>query len=617
MMNKKKLIAYVFVSIMILSAFAGLASYIPGQNNQNNIHIINNYTGTNGTTLYAYYGTSVTFPELASNTLSNTITGCAEKTTTSTSGYPSPDYPPYPSPDYQATASSWTLDLGSYELTDGTSSTNILCENSTYSQSYHHREIKISSTETEYETLAYSYTYATTNWTDVKSLSYDFSTNGTTSGSEYAWTLSLDGVSENGNIYIYSQSPSVSISPSSATIDVGQALQLGTSISSGSGGYSYSWTSSLSGTFSSTSSPDPTWTPSESGTATLKVTVTENGGYTFSNTSTITVDPALSISISETHNPSDEGQDITYDTSVSGGSGDYTSYSYVLYDGTSTSDSELASGTTSSFTYTYDSTGSYLLDYSVTDSNGNTVSTSLTQTVNTDATVSISSSQNPTDVGKTVEFTSSVSGGTQPYNLTWSINGNSYYTKDVNVSFSASGSYTIELTVRDAADYSVDTSMSETVHSDPVVSVSSNVSSADVNYPIEFSASPSGGTGPYSNSWALNGNVISTSQDFSHAFSSPGTYTLTDTLTDSVGETYSASVSVVINPNPSVTISSSQNPTDSGNSVYFSSSISGGTGTDTYSWTINNVVVSTSSSFYYSFNTTGIFSVNLTVTDSA
>ncbi|KPV42571.1 hypothetical protein SE19_09195, partial [Acidiplasma aeolicum] len=114
-----------------------------------------------------------------------------------------------------------------------------------------------------------------------------------------------------------------------------------------------------------------------------------------------------------------------------------------------------------------------------------------------------------------------------PYNYTWSINGNNYYTKDVNVSFSASGSYTIELTVRDAADYSVDTSMSETVNSDPVVSASSNVTSADVNYPIEFSSSPSGGTGPYSYSWALNGNVISTSQDFSYSFSTSGSYTLT------------------------------------------------------------------------------------------
>ena len=271
--------------------------------------------------------------------------------------------------------------------------------------------------------------------------------------------------------------------------------------------------SGASGSFSSTTVSSPTWTASGTGTASFTLNILDSSGNSIASSSeSVTVSSDPTISVSSSLNPSDSGQSVDFSTAVSGGSGTYSSYSYVLYDGTSTSDSQLTSGTTSSFSYTFSSNGQYLLDYSVTDSNGYKSSTSLTQTVNTDATVSISSSQNPTDVGKTVEFTSSVSGGTQPYNLTWSVNGNSYYTKDVNVSFSASGSYTIDLTVRDAADYSVDSSMSETVNSDPVVSVSSNVSSADIGYPIEFSASPSGGTGPYSNSWALNGNVISTSQ---------------------------------------------------------------------------------------------------------
>ena len=61
----------------------------------------------------------------------------------------------------------------------------------------------------------------------------------------------------------------------------------------------------------------------------------------------------------------------------------------------------------------------------------------------------------------------------------------------------------VELTVTDAAGYSVSQSLTETVDSDPTVSASSNVSSADVNYPVEFSSTPSGRTGGYSYSWTL------------------------------------------------------------------------------------------------------------------
>ena len=97
----------------------------------------------------------------------------------------------------------------------------------------------------------------------------------------------------------------------------------------------------------------------------------------------------------------------------------------MLYDGTSTSDSELASGSTSSFSYTFPDSGSYLLDYSVTDSNGYTSSISQIQTVNSDPSVSITSSQNPTDVGNSVTFIGKVSGGTGPYEYSWTIGGTS------------------------------------------------------------------------------------------------------------------------------------------------------------------------------------------------
>ncbi len=461
------------------------------------------------------------------------------------------------------------------------------------------------------------------SYTSAGTRSYPTTETPSSTGS-YTWYIEIfndytgctNYISSKDTISVVSD-PSVSISASASAIDVGQTVSLTSAISGGPSPFTYSWSETgASGSFSSTTSATPTWTASSTGTATFSLAVTTSSGYSFSSSSTsVSVYTPLSFSVSSSRNPSDAGQSITYSTTGSGGSGSY-SYSYTLYDGTSSSDSQLTSGTSSSFSYTYSSSGSYLLDYSMKDSAGASITKSLTQTVNTDPSVSITSSQNPTDSGKTVEFLSSPGGGTAPYNYTWSADGSTYYTKDINVTFSSSGTYTIDLTVKDATGYSVSTSLSQTVNSDPTVSASSNVSSADINYPIEFSSSPSGGTGPYTYSWVLNGNVVSTSEDFSYSFSTSGSYTLTVTITDSVGTTTSASVTVTIHNNPSISISSSQNPADVGNSVTFSSTVSGGTGTLTYSWLVNGVQQSTSPSFSYSFSSAGTYYINVTVVDS-
>ena len=451
-----------------------------------------------------------------------------------------------------------------------------------------------------------------------ESISYTFSSTGSYSftGKTVGLSDGYSGTSGTTTITV-NPNPSVSISLSRSSADIGQGISLSASVSGGTSPYSYRWSESgASGSFSSTTASNPSWTPSGTGTASFSLTITDADGKTASASASASIDSDPSISVSSNRNPSDAGQSIDFSTSVSGGTGSYTSYSYILYDGTSTSDSQLASGSSSSFSYTFSSSGSYLLKYSVTDSNGYTATSSLTQNVNTDPSVTIESSQNPTDSGRTVEFTSSVSGGTPGYSYSWSVDGNTYNTQDINVSFSSSGSYSVQLTVTDAAGYSVSQSLTEAVNSDPTVSASSNVSSADVNYPIEFSSTPSGGTGSYSYSWTFNGQQISTSQDFSYSFASSGSYTLTVTITDSVGVQSSASITVTINPNPAVSISSSQNPADVGNSVTFSSSESGGTGTDTYVWSINGVQESTASSFSYSFSAAGTYYVNVTVTDS-
>ncbi len=413
---------------------------------------------------------------------------------------------------------------------------------------------------------------------------------------------------------------SVNISASNTNPVQGTTVDFTSSLSSTAvSPFSYQWYDNGAAVSGANSS---TWNTSSlpTGDNSVHLKVWDRSTHAISQNVSVTVDSPISFSVSSSVNPADTGQTVDFSTTISGGTSPYT-YSVVIYDGTSTSDSELTSGTSSSISYTFSSTGSYLVCYQVTDDYGHTAKASLTETVNTDPSVSISSSQNPTDAGKSITLTASVSGGTTPYSYQWYEDSNAVSGATSSTyspgTYSSSGTYNYYVKVTDSAGYSIDSNtITETVNSGPTVSASSNVSSADVGYPIEFTATPSGGTSPYSYSWTLSGNQVSTSQDFSYSFSTAGSYSMEVTVTDSVGETYSASVTVTINNNPSVTVSSSQNPTDVGNSVTFTAASSGGTGTISYSWTINGASEGSGSTLNYSFSSSGSYSISVTVTDS-
>ncbi len=271
------------------------------------------------------------------------------------------------------------------------------------------------------------YTSSTESWnpyvssTDTNQVSHTFSfsytwpsNSGSSSGTAYSWEIhSSTSSSPTGTTYVYTP-PSIS-GLSGSSKDANQASTF--SVSSESGGspsLTYHWNMG-NGATETTSSGSLSYTYTSGGTYTVSVYVEDSSGVD-SNTLTMstTVDSDPSISISSSINPSDAGQTGDFSTSVSGGTGSYTSYSYVLYDGTSTSDSQLASGSTSSFSYTFGSSGQFLLDYSVTDSNGFTSSTSLTQTVYPDPQAYLLNDMTP-GVFYVYSYTSGPTEGAVPY----------------------------------------------------------------------------------------------------------------------------------------------------------------------------------------------------------
>lgn len=129
-----------------------------------------------------------------------------------------------------------------------------------------------------------------------------------------------------------------------------------------------------------------------------------------------------------------------------------------------------------------------------------------------DPSVTISSSQNPTDVHNSVTFTATPSTGFGSYTYQWYVDGmaiSGATSRTYTTSFASAGNQRIFVIIKDSAQTSVQSStLNETVYSDPSVSISSSQNPTDIGNRVTFTASPSGGTGSYSYIWYLNSNPI-------------------------------------------------------------------------------------------------------------
>ena len=136
---------------------------------------------------------------------------------------------------------------------------------------------------------------------------------------------------------------------------------------------------------------------------------------------------------------------------------------------------------------------------------------------------------------------------------------------------------------------------------------------------ISFSASGSAGTLPYTYSWNFGDGVgTSSAQSPTYSYSSPGSYMITLLTTDSVGTTATAFNSVTItggNIGLTAIISINTNAPQSGQTVLFTASASGGTAPYSYNWNLGDGGTATGTSIGYLYGKAGNYTVVLTATD--
>ena len=280
-------------------------------------------------------------------------------------------------------------------------------------------------------------------------------------------------------------------------------------------------------------------------TVTLKVTDDLNVTSTTA-THTVTVDAAPSATFSTSPNPATLGPAVSFDASGSSDSfGTITSYSWDFGDGST------GSGATGS--HAYQTPGHYTITLTVTNDAGQTTVVKHSITVDATPASSFSVSPSTTRTGAPVGFNAGSSSDTVGTIVAYAWNfgdGASASGLTATHAYASPGSYTVALTVTNDAGQTATATQTVTVYAPPSASFSvapaTTLPGGAVNFNAGASSNPGGAITDYN--WSFGDGATANGPAASHAYLRPGTYTVTLTVTGSLGLATSASHTVTVHP---------------------------------------------------------------------
>jgi hypothetical protein len=154
-------------------------------------------------------------------------------------------------------------------------------------------------------------------------------------------------------------------------------------------------------------------------------------------------------------------------------------------------------------------------------------------------------------VGKSVNFSSTVSGGTSPYTYQWYLNGNPVSgatSGSWTFTPSAIGVYSVYLKVTDVSSTTAQSGTAQVTVTLPLsVSISPLESSIFLGKNVTFTSTVAGGTPPYAYQWYLDGNalLLSTSNSWNFYPQTVGIHYIYLRVTDAMNNTAQSGISRV------------------------------------------------------------------------
>ena len=349
-----------------------------------------------------------------------------------------------------------------------------------------------------------------------------------------------------------SDTATVSISTSPVTADAGgpysgstcDPIQFSGSATGGCTPYTWSWDFDDGG---SGSGQFPTHQYSSDGTYTVTLTVTSADGDSDQDTSTVSIntDP---VTVDAGGPYSDVvGNPIDFTGSASGGCEPYDWY-WDFGDGDTSTDQNPS--------HSYSEDGVFTVVLTVTDDAGTVESDQTTATIDPAEVIADAGGPYYGEVGEIIDFSGSAIDGTPPYSYVWDFGDGSTGTGPNPVhAYDAPNpdeGYDVVLTVTDSNGFS-DWDGTKAFVSGDAEEVTANAHgpySGVIGEDIQFSGSAFGGSEPYSYEWDFGDGSTSTEQNPLHSYSSLGTFDVTLTVTDDMGDTDTDTTSATVEDEP-------------------------------------------------------------------
>ncbi len=376
--------------------------------------------------------------------------------------------------------------------------------------------------------------------------------------------------------------------------------------SGGTPPYTISWKST--GTPATGSGTSYSTTFATKGTFSVTLNVTDaNRAFTIQTISvTVTGQPIVDNGSCGT---ATAGKPVTCTASPTGGTTPYT----IRWSSTGSP----ATGTGASYTTTFATKGTFSVTLNVTDANNKFTVQTISVAVAAQPIVD-NGSCGPAVAGQPDTCTASPTGGTTPYTITWksagtppSATGNTY-----TVTFAAKGPQTVTLNVTDANRKFTVQTINVGVTGTPIVD-NGSCGAATAGKPVTCTASPSGGTAPYTITWSSSGSPAAGSgTSYTTTFATKGTFSVRLNVTDANRAFTIQTISVSVTGQPIVDNGSCGTAT-AGKPVTCTASPTGGTAPYTIAWrSTGTPATGTGTSYTTTFATKGTFSVTLNVTDA-
>jgi len=447
-------------------------------------------------------------------------------------------------------------------------------------------------------------------------------------------------------INVTNVAPTAAITGAPANALEGAQINLGaTVVDPGLNTFIYAWTVTKDGAaYASGANAAFSFTPDDNATYVVTVTVDDNNGGRGSDSKTINVlnvAPTAAIAVPAGAKP--EGTPITL-TGIATDPSAVDTFAYVWRVTKNGMDYASAThgpglGTSDTFTFTPDASGTYVASLTTTDDDGG-ASVAAAQTVTVDnvaPTVAIVGAPLTSPEGSPISLTSTVTdpGTEDTFTYAWTVTKNSApYAGGAAAAFSLApdgpGTYVVTVTVTDAdGGTGADTKTVTVTNVAPTVTIVGVPASSPEGTAIALASTATDpGLHTFSYAWAVSGGPFTAltaadQADFTFRPDDNGAYTITVTVADGQGASTMAIAAVAVwNANPVAAITGAPLACPEGTAVTLGSTASDAGAADTFTraWSVTKngapfVTGGNSAGFTFTPDDNGTYVVTLTVTD--